>query len=79
VLRGLAFNAAQVPNRYTVDRSLELNIDSVAFASGSFSDVRQGTLGGKLVAVKILRMAQNSNVVEHHKVGHAEFRFPSSH
>ncbi|KAF9781211.1 kinase-like domain-containing protein [Thelephora terrestris] len=33
-------------------------------ASGGFSDVRKGSLGGHVVAVKVLRMAQNSNVVK---------------
>jgi hypothetical protein len=79
VLRGLAYNAAQVPNRYKIDLSLKFDIDSGAYACGRFSDLLRGTLDGKLVAVKILRMAQDSDVVKLQKVGHAEFRFPSSH
>ena len=45
-------------------------MEPVAFAGGGYSDVLKGTLGGELVAVKVLRMAQNTDVVELHKVGH---------
>ena len=69
MLRSLAYNASQVPNRYKIDRSLDFDVDPTAFASGGFSDVRRGKLGDQLVAVKILRMAQDSNVVELQKVG----------
>ncbi|KAF9777430.1 kinase-like domain-containing protein [Thelephora terrestris] len=64
VFQSLAYKAGQVPNCYKIDRNLDFQIDPVAFASGGFSDVRKGSLGGHVVAVKVLRMAQNSNVVK---------------
>ncbi|KAF9646448.1 kinase-like protein [Thelephora ganbajun] len=64
VLRSLAYNACQVPNSYKINRSLDFDIDSVAFASGGFSDVWRGNLGGQPVAVKVMRMAQDSNALE---------------
>ena len=75
MLRSLAYNAGQVPNRYKINRNLTFDVDPVAFASGGFSDVRRGTLGDKLVAVKVLRMAQDSNVVELQKVGSTDVFF----
>lgn len=69
MLRSLAFNARQVPNSYEVDRSLGYDVDPVAFASGGFSDVRRGNLGGQVVAVKILRMSEHSDVLKLQKVG----------
>ena len=53
---GLAYNACQVPNRYKIDRSLAFNVDTAVLASGRFSDLRRGYLGGQLVALKTLRM-----------------------
>lgn len=75
VLRSLAFNARQVPNHYKVDRSLGYDVDPVAFASGGFSDVRKGKLGGHVVAVKVLRMAEHSDILELQKVGYTELYF----
>jgi hypothetical protein len=72
VLRTLAYNACQVPNHYKIDRNMTFDVDTVIFASGGFSDVRRGTLGGQLVAVKVLRMALNSNVPDMQKVRYAE-------
>jgi len=71
MLRGLAFNACQVPDRYKIDCSLVFEIDPVVFASGGFSDVRRGNLGGQLVAVKVLRTSLNSNLHELQKVRRA--------
>ena len=79
VLRSLAFNARQVPNHYKVDRSLGYDVDPVAFASGGFSDVRKGKLGGRVVAVKVLRMAEHSDVLELQKVGYTELYLFFSH
>lgn len=72
VLRTLAYNACKVPNHYKIDRSMTFDVDTVIFASGGFSDVRKGRLGGQLVAVKVLRMALNSNVPDMQKVRCAE-------
>ena len=72
VLRSLAFNACQVPNNYKVDQNLVYDVDPVDFASGGFSDVRKGNLGGQVVAVKILRMAKTSNVLELQKVRYTD-------
>jgi len=68
VLRSLAYNSCQVPYRYRVDRSLVFEINPVAFASGGFSDVRKGNLGGQLVAVKVMRMALDKKLHELQKV-----------
>lgn len=40
----------------------------MAFASGGFSDVQKGILGGQLVAVKVMRMALDKNLHELQKV-----------
>ena len=75
VLRSLAYNACQVPNRYKIDRNLDFDVDAVAFASGGFADVRRGRLGGELVAVKVMRVASSGNVRQIQKVIHTELRF----
>jgi len=71
----LAYNACQVPNRYKIDRSLGFNVDPTVFASGRFSDVRKGKLGGQLVAVKTLRMFLDSKMSEGQKVRHPRLCF----
>ena len=70
MFRSLAFNACQIPNHYKVDRSLGYDVDPVAFASGGFSDVRKGKLNGQVVAVKVLRMSEHSDVLELQKVSY---------
>jgi len=57
----LAYNTCQVPNSYKIDRSLAFNVDPTVFASGRFSDIRRGNLGGQLVAVKTIRMFVDSD------------------
>ena len=79
MLRSLAFNARQVPNSYKVDRSLGYDVDPVAFASGGFSDVRRGNLGGQVVAVKVLRMSEHGDMLELQKVGYTELYLFSLH
>ncbi|KAF9777432.1 kinase-like domain-containing protein [Thelephora terrestris] len=64
VLQYLAYKAGRIPNRYKIDRSLSFDMDPEAFASGGFSDVRRGDLGGQLVAVKILRIARSNDATE---------------
>lgn len=79
VLRSLAFNACQVPNHYKIDSSLAFDIDPVRSASGGFSEVHKGNLGGKLIAVKILRISQQSDVVLLQKVRCTELCLFSLH
>lgn len=79
VLRSLAFNACQVPNHYKVDRSLGYDVDPTPFASGGFSEVLRGNLGSKAVAVKVLRMTEDTNVLELQKVRYTELYFFSLH
>lgn len=75
VMRGLAYNSCQVPTRYKVDQSLDFKIDPAAFASGGFSDVRKGNLGGQLVAVKVMRMDQNTDLLWLQRVRYTELYF----
>ena len=74
VLRKLAYNSGQVPNSYKIDRDLSQFeiLPGAPFARGGFSDVQKGTLDGKLVAVKTLRLSQQANVAELQKVTHIE-------
>ena len=73
MLRSLAYNACQVPNRYRIDRHLVFNVEPVAFAGGGFSDVYKGTLGNdQLVAVKVLRMATTNDIHQIQKVRFTE-------
>jgi len=74
VLRSLAFNSSQVPNHYKIDRNLAYEVDTESFAGGGFSDIRRGTLGNQLVAVKVLRMTVE-NVPEVQKVRYINLRF----
>ena len=67
VLRSLAYNSSQVPNYYKIDRNLIFDVEPEPFARGGFSDVQRGSLGDRLVAVKVLRMAHD-NVPEVQKV-----------
>lgn len=67
VLRSLAYNSSQVPNYYKIDRNLVFDVEPEPFARGGFSDVQRGSLGDRLVAVKVLRMAHD-NVPEVQKV-----------
>ena len=74
MLRELAYNSCQVPNSYKIDRKLR-NFEilpGAPFASGGFSNARKGTLDGKPVAVKVLRVSRETNVVELQKVIHIE-------
>ena len=53
-MRALAYNSSQVPLRYRV-RPGALSVEGKLVAHGGSSEVREGRLGDKIVAVKILR------------------------
>lgn len=67
VMRELARNSGQVPSRYQVKPGA-LSVDGPPIASGSFSDLRRGKLGGKTVAVKTLKPPRGSKPQDVQKV-----------
>lgn len=67
-MRVLAYNSGQVPPRYQVSRhSLTRDVD--VFASGAFAEVRKGSLNGRAVAIKTLRIDRNVGGKEPQQVG----------
>ena len=54
VMRTLAYNSGQVPLRYRVQHGA-LSMEGNVIARGGSAEVREGRLGDKVVAVKILR------------------------
>ena len=66
-MRTLAYNSGQLPLRYQVDRR-SLSVEGGVIASGAFADVREGRLGGKVVAVRTLRTDRQTDHYEAQKV-----------
>ena len=52
------------------------HVDPMNFAGGGFSDVRKRNPGGQVIAVKVSRMAEHSDVLEPQRVGYAELYLP---
>ena len=69
VLRKLAGRTGQLPDNYLVSKGASFQVEEPIFACGEFADVRMGILGDKAVAVKTVRMAQDSNFSKTRKVG----------
>ena len=76
VLRSLAINSCQVPNRYKINSSLVFDTDPVRSASDGFSEVYKRNLYGGLVAVKTLRISQETDMVLLQKVRYTGPRPP---
>ena len=57
VMRLLAHASSQVPPRYQVEPHT-LSVEGGVIASGAFSNIRKGRLGGKTVAAKTLKTDQ---------------------
>ena len=68
MLRKLAGNAGTLPNNYLVSKGADFQVEENIFACGGFADVRRGVLFKKVVAVKTIRMAQDSNLPKIRKV-----------
>ena len=68
VLRKLAANTLQVPESYLVGRWTWFTVQEEIIASGGFADIREGRLGRKNVAVKTIRISQQTNISQIHRV-----------
>jgi len=69
MLRKLAGNTGQVPDSYLVEKGADYQVEKRIFACGGFADVRRGRLAKKVVAVKTIRTALDSNTSKIRKVG----------
>ena len=63
----LAYNSGQVPPRYQVDQK-SFSMEAGVISNGSYGDIRKGRLGGKAVAVRTLRIDQQTGHDEALKV-----------
>lgn len=77
-MRSLAHDSAQIPPRYQVDPR-SLSVEGTVIASGGFAQVREGRLGGRTVAVRTLRIDQQTNPYDVRKVRVAPNRIPGGH
>ena len=78
VLRKLAGNTGRLPDSYLVSNGADYQVEERIFACGGFADVRKGILNKKVVAVKTIRLAQDSDLPKVRKVGiivRIRFRF----
>lgn len=66
-MRKLAYNSGQVPARYQVNRR-SLSVETALIACGAFADVRKGKLGDKVVAIRTLRIDQQTDKDDSEKV-----------
>jgi len=69
VLRKLAGKNGRLPNNYLVHKDADYQVEERIFACGGFADVRKGVLAKNLVAVKTIRVAQDSDMSRIRKVG----------
>jgi len=69
MLRKLAGNAGRVPDSYLVSKGADYQVEKRIFACGGFADIRKGKLSKKVVAVKTIRTAQDSDMSKIRKVG----------
>ena len=68
MLRKLVGNTGQLPDNYLVSKDADYQVEERIFAHGGFADVRKGRLAKKVVAVKTIRWAQDSNMSKIRKV-----------
>jgi len=78
VMRSLAHDSAQVPPRYQIDPH-SLSVEKTIIASGGFAEVRKGTLGGRMVAIKTLRTDQQIDPRDLLKVCVPQNQFSGGH
>ena len=69
MLHELAGNVGQLPDSYVVSKGANYQVEKRVFACGAFADIRRGKFAERAVAVKTIRMAQNSDVSKIRKVG----------
>jgi len=69
ILRKLAGTTGRLPDNYLVNKGADFQIEEGIFACGGFADVRKGVLVKKAVAVKTIRVTQDSNFSKIRKVG----------
>jgi len=69
MLRKLAGKTGQLPDSYLVTRGTNYRVEERIFACGGFADVRRGILNKKPVAVKTIRMAEDTSMSRIQKVG----------
>ena len=67
MMRSLAHDSSQVPPRYQVEPHT-LSVEGGVIANGAFSNIREGRLGGKAVAVKTLKTDQGIDFHDVQKV-----------
>ena len=68
LLRKLAANTGQLPVSYSVNKRAHFRVEERVYASGGFADVRKGKLNKRAVAVKTIRIAQDSDITKVQKV-----------
>lgn len=64
----LAGASSQVPKSYLVGKLTRYKVKGGVVASGRLADIREGELGDKVVAVKTIRMSEETKVEVIHKV-----------
>ena len=69
MLRKLVGNTGLLPESYLVSKGPGFQVEETIFACGGFADVRRGKLDDKVVAVKTIRVAEDSNFPAIRKVG----------
>jgi len=69
MLRKFAGKTGRLPDNYLVSKGTGFQVEETNFACGGFADVRRGILTDKAVAVKTIRVAQDSNFSKIRKVG----------
>ena len=69
MLRKLAGSTGRVPDSFLVSKGDDYQVEKGIFACGGFADVRRGKLSKKVVAVKTIRTAQDSDMSKIRKVG----------
>ena len=68
MLRKLTGKTGRLPNCYLVSAGADYQVEERIFACGGFADVRKGILAKKAVAIKTIRVAQDSNMSKIQKV-----------
>ena len=68
MLRKLAGSTGLVPDSYLVSKGVDYQVEKRIFACGGFADVRRGELAKKVVAVKTIRTAHDSDMSKIRKV-----------
>jgi len=79
-MRMLAYSSGQIlpPPRYQVNQH-SLRVGANVIADGAFSDIRKGTLGGKTVAIRTLRVGPWADCSKAQKVRVASNQFSGGH